>query len=159
MWTGFAVDFDAARFFDAAALRAVRASFTAAVCAGAAFLPRLAEVEEAALRAIRLSPRDPSLAIYYAIAAYARFVERDYHEAIALARIAVRQRGDLVAAYRILVVAAGMAGESELASSALQEVRRAQPNISLDWIAKELPWTSEADREHYLEGFRRAGLR
>ena len=52
-----------------------------------------------------------------------------------------------------------MAGESELASSALQEVRRAQPNISFDWIAKELPWTSEADREHYLEGFRRAGLR
>jgi len=45
-----------------------------------------------------------------------------------------------------------MAGESELASNALQEVRRA-------WIAKELPWTSEADREHYLEGFRRAGLR
>ena len=120
---------------------------------------RMGESYEAALRAIRLSPRDPSLAIYYAIAAYARFVERDYQEAIALARIAVRQRGDLVAAYRILVVAAGMAGESELASNALQEVRRAQPNISLDWIAKELPWTSEADREHYLEGFRRAGLR
>jgi hypothetical protein len=71
----------------------------------------------------------------------------------------VRQRGDLVGALRVLVVAAGMAGETELASNALQELRRAQPNISLDWIAKELPWTRDDAREHYLEGFRRAGLR
>jgi len=110
-------------------------------------------------RAVRLSPRDPSIAIYYGVAAYARFAERDYKEAIALARIAVRQRGDLVGALRVLVVAAGMAGDTGLASRALQELRRAQPNVSLDWIARELPWTSDGDREHYLEGFRRAGLR
>jgi tetratricopeptide (TPR) repeat protein len=114
---------------------------------------------EAALRAIRLSPRDPSIAIYYAVAAYARFVERDYDEAIALARIAVRQRSNLVAAYRVLTVAAALAGDAELASSALQELCRAQPNLTLEWIENELPWTSDADREHYLEGFRRAGLR
>ena len=114
---------------------------------------------EAALRAVRLSPRDPSIAIYYGVAAYARFAERDYKEAIALARIAVRQRGDLVGALRVLAVAAGMAGDTGLASRALQELRRAQPNVSLDWIERELPWTSDGDREHYLEGFRRAGLR
>jgi len=117
------------------------------------------ESYEAALHAIRLSPRDPSLAIFYGVAAYARFAARDYREAIALARIAVRQRGELVGALRVLVVAAGMAGDTELASSALQELRRAQPNISLDWIANELPWTRDEAREHYLEGFRRAGLR
>jgi len=42
--------------------------------------------------------------------------------------------------------------------TALQELRRTQPNISLSWIATQLPWRTEADREHYLEGFRRAGL-
>jgi hypothetical protein len=26
------------------------------------------------------------------------------------------------------------------------------------WIANQLPWKREADREHYLEAFRRAGL-
>jgi len=36
--------------------------------------------------------------------------------------------------------------------------RRRQPNISLDWIANHLPWKLDADRDHYLEGFRRAGL-
>jgi TolB-like protein/tetratricopeptide (TPR) repeat protein len=109
-------------------------------------------------RAIRQSPRDPSSAIYYGVAAYAQFVGRNYREAIALAREATRQRGDLSGAYRVLTVAAGMSGQIELATTALQELRRTQPNISLAWIATQLPWKLDADREHYLEGFRRAGL-
>ncbi|MBR0709102.1 winged helix-turn-helix domain-containing tetratricopeptide repeat protein [Bradyrhizobium liaoningense] len=113
----------------------------------------------AAQKAIRLSPRDPSLAIYHGIAGYARFTERQYDEAIALAREAIRHRGDLTGAYRVLAVSAGMIGDGALAEMALGELRRTQPNISLQWIATKLPWASDADREHYLEGFRRAGLR
>lgn len=113
----------------------------------------------AAQRAIRQSPRDPSSAIYHGVAAYAQFVGRNYHEAIALAREATRQRGDLSGAYRVLTVAAGMDGQIEIAKVALQELRRTQPNISLTWVATQLPWKHDADREHYLEGFRRAGLK
>nr|WP_249815167.1 MULTISPECIES: winged helix-turn-helix domain-containing protein [unclassified Bradyrhizobium] len=113
---------------------------------------------EAAQKAIRLSPRDPSLAIYHGIAGYARFTERHYDEAIALAREAIRHRGDLTGAYRVLAVSAGMTNDRALAGMALQELRRTQPGISLHWIATQLPWANEADREHYLEGFRRAGL-
>ena len=58
----------------------------------------------------------------------------------------------------MLTSAAGMAGKTDIASVALQELRRAQPNISLAWIADQMPIKLEADREHYLEGFRRAGL-
>ncbi|MBR1230330.1 MULTISPECIES: winged helix-turn-helix domain-containing protein [unclassified Bradyrhizobium] len=112
----------------------------------------------AAQRAIRQSPRDPSSAIYYGVAAYAQFVGRNYCEAISLAREATRQRGDLSGAYRVLTVAAGMAGKIDVAKAALEELRRTQPNISLAWIATQLPWKLDADREHYLEGFRRAGL-
>lgn len=113
---------------------------------------------EAAQRAIRLSPRDPSLALYYGIAAYARFMTRQYDEAIALAREAIRHRGDLTGAYRVLAVSAGMSGDREKAQMALAELRRTQPNISLAWIETQLPWSNDADREHYLEGLRRAGL-
>ncbi|HWN78528.1 MAG TPA: winged helix-turn-helix domain-containing tetratricopeptide repeat protein [Bradyrhizobium sp.] len=119
---------------------------------------RWQEAHEAAQRAIRLSPRDPSSAIYYGIAAYAQFVGRNYQQAIALAREAIRQRGDFTGAYRVLTVAAAMSGQAEAAAAALQELRRAQPNISLAWIANQLPWKLDADREHYLEAFRRAGL-
>jgi TolB-like protein len=112
----------------------------------------------AASRALRLSPRDPLLAIYHGIAAYAQFVGRNYDEAMRLARQGIRERADFVGAHRVLTAAAGMAGQSEVATDALRELRRAQPNISLAWIAKEMPIMQEAEREHYLEGFRRAGL-
>ncbi len=46
----------------------------------------------------------------------------------------------------------------DAAKAALQELLRAQPNISLGWIAEQMPIQHEAEREHYLEGFRRAGL-
>ncbi|UPK02298.1 winged helix-turn-helix domain-containing protein [Bradyrhizobium sp. 170] len=119
---------------------------------------RWTDAYAATQRAIRQSPRDPSAAIYYGVAAYAQFVGRNYQEAIALAQEATRQRGDLTGAYRVLTVAAGMTGQIELARTALHELRRTQPNISLAWIATQLPWKHDADREHYLEGFRRAGL-
>ena len=58
----------------------------------------------------------------------------------------------------MLAVSAGMTDDRVLAQMALQELRRTQPNISRDWIATQLPWRNDRDREHYLEGFRRAGL-
>ena len=119
---------------------------------------RWEEADEAARRALRLSPRDPFAAVYAGIAAYAQFIGRNYNEAMQLAREAIRQRGDFVGAHRVLTAAAGMAGQTEVATAALQELRRAQPNISLAWIAEQMPIKLDADREHYLEGFRRAGL-
>jgi TolB-like protein/cytochrome c-type biogenesis protein CcmH/NrfG len=123
-----------------------------------AYCGRWQEANGAAQRALRLSPRDPFSAIYYGVAAYAQFVGKNYQEAIDLSREAIRLRGDFVGAYRVLTVAAGMAGQAAVASAALQALRRAQPNISLAWIANQLPWKLDSDREHYLEAFRRAGL-
>jgi TolB-like protein len=119
---------------------------------------RWEEASVAARRALRLSPRDPFSAVFCGIAAYAEFVGRNYDEAIRLAREGLRQRSDFVGAHRVLTAAAGMAGKDDVAAVALQELRRAQPNISLAWIASQMPIMHEADRKHYLEGFRRAGL-
>ena len=119
---------------------------------------RCEEADRAARRALRLSPRDPFSAIFTGIAAYAQFAGRNYDEAIRLAREAIRQRGDFVGAHRLLTAAAGMAGQTEVATAALQELRRAQPNISLAWIANEMPIMQGDELEHYLEAFRRTGL-
>lgn len=107
---------------------------------------------------LRLSPRDPFAALYYGIAAYSQFNGHNYDEAMRLARAAIRQRNDFVGGHRVLTSAAGMAGRADIATAALQELRRAQPNISLAWMEKEMPFKLDADRKHYLEGFRRAGL-
>ena len=122
-----------------------------------AYCGRWQEAAEAARRAIRLSPRDPFAAVYYGILAYSQFVGRNYDEAIVPAREAVRQR-DFVGGHRVLIAAAAMAGHDALARSALQDLRRVQPNISLAWIAANMPIRDEPERMHYLEAFRRAGL-
>jgi tetratricopeptide (TPR) repeat protein len=119
---------------------------------------RWEDADQAARRALRLSPRDPFSAVYYGIAAYAQFIGRNYEEAMRLSREALRERGDFVGAHRVLTAAAGMAGLADVAKAALRELRRAQPNISLAWIASHMPIKRDADREHYLEAFRRAGL-
>jgi hypothetical protein len=56
-----------------------------------------------------------------------------------LAREAIRQRVDLVGAHRVLTSAAGTAGDTEVGAAALEELRRAQPNISLAWTRNEMP--------------------
>ena len=123
-----------------------------------AYCGRWEEADLAARRALRLSPRDPFSAIYCGIAAYAQFVGRNYDEAMRLAREAIRQRSDFVGGHRVLTAAAAWPGQTESPAAALQELRRAQPNISLAWVANQMPFKRDADREHYLEGFRRAGL-
>jgi hypothetical protein len=51
-----------------------------------------------------------------------------------------------------------MTEQRELATSALKALRRVQPNLTLDWLASEMPFRCEAEREHYLAAFRWAGL-
>jgi tetratricopeptide (TPR) repeat protein len=122
------------------------------------YFPRAASTIRWPQRALRLSPRDPFSAIYYGVAACAQFVGKNYAEAISLSREAIRLRGDFSDAYRVLTVAAGMAGQTAVATAALQELRRTQPNISLAWIANQLPWKREVDREHYLGGLAPRGV-
>lgn len=112
----------------------------------------------AARQALRLSPRDPFAAVYCGVVAYAQFVGGNYDEAIRMSREGLRQRNDFVGAHRVLAASAGMTGRMEIAEAAISELRRAQPNISLAWIAKEIPFKLDIDRDRYLEGFRRAGL-
>jgi TolB-like protein len=116
------------------------------------------EAELAVQRALRSSSRDPLSAVYFWTASYAQYARRNYKEAIRLARESTRQRPDFPASQRVLAAAAGMAGEDQLAKAALEQLRRAQPNVSLDWIAKQIPFQYDNEREHFLEGLRRAGL-
>ena len=123
-----------------------------------AYCGRWEEGDLAARQALRLSPRDPFAAVYCGVVAYAQFLGGNYDEAIRMARESLRQRNDFTGGHRVLVAAAGMAGMNEVAEAALQDLLRAQPNISLDWIAKKIPFKLDIDRERYLEGLRRAGL-
>jgi TolB-like protein len=117
---------------------------------------RMQEAELATARALRLSPLGSSFSGILGL--FTHYLTGNYKESMRLSQEAVRQRADYVGAYRVLMAAAAMAGEIEVAKAALQELRRLQPNISLQWIAENIPIKRDIEREHYLEGFRRAGL-
>ena len=123
-----------------------------------AFCGRWREAVEAANRALRLSPRDPAVALNYGSAALAHYIGGNYEDAIRMAQTAIRLRADFTGALRVLVAAAGISGQEDLAAAALQELRRAQPNVSRAWIINNVPIKNDSDRIHYLEGFHRAGL-
>jgi TolB-like protein/cytochrome c-type biogenesis protein CcmH/NrfG len=120
---------------------------------------RWEEGDRAAREALKLSPRDPFAAIYCGVAAYCQYIGGNYAEAIRLSREALRQRTDFVGAHRVLTAALGMEGGPDAAKAALEGLRRTQPNITLAWLASELPFEHDADKAHYVEGFRRAGLK
>ena len=58
----------------------------------------------------------------------------------------------------MLTASLAMSGHPQAAAAALEALREAQPNISLAWLSSEMPFEHEADKAHYLEGFKRAGL-
>jgi len=118
---------------------------------------RWQEGAEAARRALQLSPRDPFGVIYYGVLAYASFVAGDYDEAILMAREAIRQRSDFAGAHRVLTAAAAMAGDIDLATVSLEELRRVQPSISMAWVEGQLPFRGE-ERMKFIVAMRRAGL-
>ena len=98
------------------------------------------------------------VAFNYGNVALARYLTGNYEEAVRQSQAAVRLRPGYGSAYRLLAASAGMAGQTEIATAALQDLRRVQPNASLEWIKAYVPLKNDADLSHYLEGFRRAGL-
>src|SRR5689334_8675149 len=123
-----------------------------------AYCGRWEEGDHNARHALRLSPRDPFASIYSGVVSYCQFVGRNYQEAMRFARQSVRLRADFVGGHRVLTAAAACGGFDEVAAEALKELKRVQPEVSLEWIAKEMPFKHEAERQAYVEGFRLAGL-
>lgn len=82
-----------------------------------------------------------------------------HSEGIEFARRAIAESPLLTPAYRQLVVNCVLADRRAEARSALAELKRMSPNISLKWINQELKWSRAAVQRSYVEAFRVAGLR
>jgi len=122
------------------------------------FSGRCKEGVEAANRAMRLNPRGTLVSLNYGACGFAHYLCGNYAEAIQMTQAAIRLRTDFASAYRVLIAAAGMADEKEIATVAIRELRRLHPGISRGWVLTHVPFKLDSDRAHYLEGLGRAGL-
>lgn len=107
--------------------------------------------------AIRMSPHDPQQVIFHGGLAAAHYLAGSYDEAINSALSVLRFRPTFNGARRLLVAALAQAGRLDEARKELERLKDFQPDISLAWIEKNVPYTA-ISMKSYLEGWRKVGL-
>jgi Flp pilus assembly protein TadD len=107
---------------------------------------------------LRLSPRDPERAGWFAEAGFAAFASEDYNEGIEWARRGQEENPDWPGVYRVLAANCGPAGRLEEGRAAVTKLSRLAPDMTIETTRAQVPWKDPADMERYLDGLRKAGL-
>ena len=105
----------------------------------------------------RLSPRDFQAGLNSIGRAIACFIAGRYGEGAEFARKAVRQSPDTAGAHHMVVVNSALSGAVAEARSALQALKRLEPDLSLETLDVAV-YAREDDRRRYRQAFCVAGL-
>jgi len=113
---------------------------------------------ENANRALSLSPGN-SLAEAQAahVIVFARFGTREYLASDTAAREMLQRYPEYLPAYYVLIAASAMQGKVDAVAMALADVLRLQPELSLAWFHKNMPWDGEIG-ERLFQSWRAAGV-
>ena len=111
-------------------------------------------------RAIRLSPNDPWLPIYFGVRGTAEFINGNNDAAIEWSQKALQRNPDFFSAHRNLVCAYALVGKLDKAHEALDDFKRAQPNISIAGYTRSArpAFRHQEDFDLVVEGLRLAGV-
>jgi Flp pilus assembly protein TadD len=104
-----------------------------------------------------LSPHDPQNAIFNVGLAAAHYLAGQFAEAIGCARKAVQQRSGWPPGHRIYCASLAQAGQLDEARTVLEKLKELQPDISIAWIEKNVPYQL-GPMAKFLEGMHKAGL-
>ena len=108
-------------------------------------------------QAIRMSPHDAQNAIFNVGLAGAHYLAGRYTEAVSFGRKAMQQRFGLTNGHRIYIASLAQAGQIDEARAALARLQELQPENSIAWIERNIPYTP-GPMAKFLEGMRKAGL-
>jgi tetratricopeptide (TPR) repeat protein len=108
-------------------------------------------------QAIRMSPHDPQNALFNVALAAAHYLAGRYTEAVSFGRKAMQQRFGLTNGHRIYIASLAQAGQIDEARAALARLKELQPEHSIAWIERNIPYTT-GPMATFLEGLRKAGL-
>jgi len=108
--------------------------------------------------AINLSPRDPLSSIFYSGMALSSIFLRRHEESIEWARKTLQHPHFPWQVRLHFVSALGQLGLKEEIKSALTDLLKSNPDFSISFVKQWIPITDNAYRDHYFEGFRKAGL-
>jgi adenylate cyclase len=108
-------------------------------------------------KAIRLNPYPTS--IYYYILGQCYIAAGQFEEAVAETNKAVKLEPNSLWARVTLASSYGLLGREEEARAAAAEVLRIDPKWSLEHFAKRLPYKRQSDKDRFIGGLRKAGLK
>ena len=108
-------------------------------------------------QAMRMSPHDPQNSMFNVGLAVAHYLAGRYSEAVGFGRKSLQQRDGLIAGHRIYIASLAQAGQIDEARASLQRLKEVQPNLSIEWIEKYVPYRP-GPMVKFIEGMRKAGL-
>ena len=107
-------------------------------------------------RAFRLNPIPPSY--FYDFLAMAHRNNGDYEKAIKLAEKGLIGNPDQLTVYLTLTTSYSLLNRTEEAHKAVEEVLRINPDFSLEYYAKTMPYKRQETADKFVEALRNAGL-
>jgi adenylate cyclase len=108
--------------------------------------------------AIRLSPRDPLLIIWYLCRGWAALLTQRYEEAIEFAGLAAETNPEFPDIYLVLAAAQGQLEHADRAQAPLKELSRRMPDLTISDERINRPLERTDHRALFLEGLRKAGM-
>jgi TolB-like protein/class 3 adenylate cyclase len=109
-------------------------------------------------RAMRLSPRDPTVFHMRAGTAFAHFFAARYDEAVKWAQEALRDQPNYAGTLRIVAATSALANRMEEAQRAMMRLRQLDPALRICNLADRLPPMPPEYLAQYARGLRKAGL-
>jgi TolB-like protein/Flp pilus assembly protein TadD len=123
-----------------------------------AFKGRAKQAFEELNMALRLSPRDRCIVLWYAAMGAAAFTEGDYETAIHWAKNSVQENPDWPSGHRILAASYGHLNRESEARTAVAEVLRLIPDQTIRNLADQSPFADAQVHKNWIEGMRKAGM-
>ena len=115
------------------------------------------QAREALSTALRLDPNGPLSAVSLSQIACLDYLDGDYPQATKIAQGVVSRYPDFPASYRYLAASLGQLSRIDKAQNVMQRALDIAPQSVHLFFRTPLPWLRSDDRQHILDGMRRAG--
>lgn len=111
-------------------------------------------------RGSKLGPLDPFIAMYGPVAQYmALFALEDYEQTVKVCRAMAARHPNHAGARRLLTVSLGLLERIDEANECLAATLTLHPDFSSGHVANDTVYTNPSDRDRFLLGLQKAGLR
>jgi TolB-like protein len=123
-----------------------------------AYMGEADEAERRNNRYKKLSPLDPHAFFFDAFFILIHLMKRDYETAVAVGRAVSEMNPQFSATYKPYLAALGHLGRSQEAAVVRRRLLAIEPDFTVERFITTSPLEREADREHYAQGLRLAGV-